>query len=575
MLFMTITIGAKRFYFEMKNNKKEYKVTLTDKGHLKTLTQYEVDKLFEFIFSGAKKYSHKENGYTVYVDEVNNKRYYKDGKEDYSLFFINNGSDATLYQEKNKNTNNSGIKEYILKNKKKMIYICCATLLAIKAAPCAEIVVAQEIANNTQTVEPITTEEALALIDSSPYLTEKEKNYFCNADYFEDVIRIAAENRSYELRKKLTNLNVKPFTIIDFILFILYDNIVDGYYNFIFDPSSIHLRNLSDGVFYRSAAHELDHLSQDFSVYKYVIEPSSSIVAFEYFGVESDSYYEAVANLRYLMEIIGPKPIIHLVYGADDSLLTQSIINYLGNEEGNKLLKEFKKRPEWVDHNKIRTYLDKMAKIKINNSSNERSIRNLLYYNRIKEPRFYFNQHAKAFSTPTLLINHVNKTYKNARDIIIKEVKYSLSEEIPFEDIPIYYSYNKYKESSIHVFYETNNDSKETPCITINMSDDSIEDELNFLRGKKIKKVILNFYTTNVEAVYEMLEGSPKLRLYVMDINGENQMIKKTIDGEYCVEKNQVIEIPSIDELFPEQVFVKENNFKQTTYNNNSFTSSK
>jgi len=44
----------------------------------------------------------KENGYDVYLDQITNyKHYLKNGKEDFLMFYLNNGIDATCYKIKN------------------------------------------------------------------------------------------------------------------------------------------------------------------------------------------------------------------------------------------------------------------------------------------------------------------------------------------------------------------------------------------------------------------------------------------------------------------------------------------
>ena len=94
----------------IKEQMNNYYINLEDKGDRKIIsiiksnnkdTKYikkdEAINLLKRILSTKLTFLRKEDEYDVYVDEVDNKRYFKNGKENYVLFFINNGINAIEY----------------------------------------------------------------------------------------------------------------------------------------------------------------------------------------------------------------------------------------------------------------------------------------------------------------------------------------------------------------------------------------------------------------------------------------------------------------------------------------------
>lgn len=81
-------------YIEEEKNKNTISVIHTNKDKTKCLTEEEAKELLKTILSSALTYHEKQGEYDVYLDESDNKRYFKNGKENYNLFFENNGISA-------------------------------------------------------------------------------------------------------------------------------------------------------------------------------------------------------------------------------------------------------------------------------------------------------------------------------------------------------------------------------------------------------------------------------------------------------------------------------------------------
>ena len=108
--------GIYNFY----SDNKSFYVTHTNKERIRTLKKDEICRLMDNIFSSEMRYSHDENGYQIYLDAANNKRYFKNGKEDLIKFLYNNGTTSICFsieKDNQNNQNNNTGKRYLLKTK--------------------------------------------------------------------------------------------------------------------------------------------------------------------------------------------------------------------------------------------------------------------------------------------------------------------------------------------------------------------------------------------------------------------------------------------------------------------------
>ena len=84
-------------YIEEEKDKNTISVIHSNKENTKCLNEEEAKELLKTILSSALTYQEKQGEYDVYLDEADNKRYFKNGKENYNLFFENNGISAIEY----------------------------------------------------------------------------------------------------------------------------------------------------------------------------------------------------------------------------------------------------------------------------------------------------------------------------------------------------------------------------------------------------------------------------------------------------------------------------------------------
>lgn len=101
MLVLIIHKDKNRYYVNLskKDNKNILSVICANSNETKCLTKEEASSLFNELLYSKLKYKEKENDYDVYLDENNNKRYFKGKIEDYKLLFQNNGVSAIKYKD--------------------------------------------------------------------------------------------------------------------------------------------------------------------------------------------------------------------------------------------------------------------------------------------------------------------------------------------------------------------------------------------------------------------------------------------------------------------------------------------
>ena len=90
------------YYIQLnvKNNVDELSIIHVNDNIVEPLSKDKARNLFKTLLSSKLTYKGKEEEYDVYLDEANNQRYFKDGKENYFMFLENNGEDAIRYYVK-------------------------------------------------------------------------------------------------------------------------------------------------------------------------------------------------------------------------------------------------------------------------------------------------------------------------------------------------------------------------------------------------------------------------------------------------------------------------------------------
>ena len=381
------------YYINLNNEDKTISIIHSNRNKTKCLTEEEAIYLLEKILSSNLTYKEKYNDYDVYLDEANNKRYFKDGTEDFKMFFYNNGINYIKYKLFDKNN----ISKLFRINKEETIFVIIIGIAAILLIPEYRYKFIDSIYSNE-----ITYDTAKELIMDSENLTIEDKIYLCNEDFLNDVINVSNSNRNYSLREKLNNIKInnyeeedKPHTL--------------GYYSSL-EPNVIYMREdiIPDNFdsYKDTLSHEFVHLLQNESEYLYIHEASAELLSYEYYNDKVNSYEEEVLRLRVLMEIIGPQPILECNFSENDSSFEKAIKEYLEEDDAKRLLELFKscsddfydQEKETKINNEVDSLLSTMYFNKYNKDINNDELIKAIYKNNYSIKRYYFNQNKEGFS---------------------------------------------------------------------------------------------------------------------------------------------------------------------------------
>lgn len=327
-----------------------------------------ISVLKDLVTCHKKKFLYKKE-YEVYLDEQTGyKHFYKDGKENYTKFFYENGYNAILYKE---NSNKFNIKNFAVNGIK--ICISITLFLAIFNIANNTLNNPNEITNTkieyTQNKEiTIDSSKFKDYILSSENLTKEDQQLLINEIFFEDLSKTKiTEDRVSSIDEKMTNITInvdeqnKPT-----------DNTL-GWYNDLF-PNII---NVADGNDNDTKIHEFIHLVQEYSEYSYIKEACADLISSEYYNVENLEYSEAVSRIQFLMELIGPEPIWNLNFSGNTEEFESKIYEILPEEEAKIFLDLLKDSPANLtieeskqQNDEIDSYLYKIYNI-LTNENNE------------------------------------------------------------------------------------------------------------------------------------------------------------------------------------------------------------
>ena len=81
-------------HLDKKDSYSEFSIVHVNDTIIETLSKNDAISLILKLLSSELTFKEKENDYDIYLDEANNKRYFKNGNENYFLFFKKNGVDA-------------------------------------------------------------------------------------------------------------------------------------------------------------------------------------------------------------------------------------------------------------------------------------------------------------------------------------------------------------------------------------------------------------------------------------------------------------------------------------------------
>ena len=183
----------------------------------------------------------------------------------------------------------------------------------------------------------ITLEEMKNLIYSSTRLTDEEKAFLYNEDFFADILPYInqSERMKFIYRSKFDDLDIKNINSIMFNTLTPYQ----GFY--LWNPSHnlyVHEYDGVDNGKDHTLSHEFLHSTQDTNTYAFFMEPVAEMMSSEYYGGEIDCYKSTIKSLKVLMEIIGTEPIKQYVFTGDFSMIEERVKPNLSEEEYSEFL---------------------------------------------------------------------------------------------------------------------------------------------------------------------------------------------------------------------------------------------
>ena len=422
-----LKIKNKKIYIDIENNKiisYYYKNKQRRDISLEALN-YIVTKLF--FNQSQEKFLYEENGYQVYKNiETGYKHYYKNDKQDYIKFYLENGNNAILNKEistlltkkLSKAKQKVTIPKFIKFGQALLIgsSLYFGSLEVTEKVTMRQIEIEKEVSEILKDIEELIDQEnplsekmeyttILEYINDSENLTEEQKMLLSNKNLIIDISNTPmTEDRIADLETSLTDIQIVLFTQDD-IEENNYRQENDlakqtGYYNLL-EPNILHIADLTD---INTICHEYIHLLQDNNEYHYLREASAEIIASEYFYNKINSYYSPIIRTRVLMEIIGTDPIWELNFSGKTDRLEEILDTYLSSEESEELKELFMISPSQYNaadleeiNQEIDQYLSKLYTSIYNEPIENNEIINYLYnnsaiyYTTSETPRHYFS----------------------------------------------------------------------------------------------------------------------------------------------------------------------------------------
>lgn len=386
---------------EKKDNVYEISFTMVTNDNIKALSKEEIRSLLKTILSSNLTYKEKWNDYDVYLDEANNKRYFKNGRENFFMFLENNGVSAINYFNKISKTSKSKSYNIIAANIAFSLILSSMALIPFAG----DIQIRERLDTTVSSFINLSADELIDSIQSSKYLTDEEKEFLCNEDFFNFVIENSDPIRNYSLRKAFDEVKIETFT----------ENEVknaDGYFDPL-HPNTIYIleSNMNNGDVNELIIHEFIHLIQSSSTPSYIKEASVEMFKSEWYGKPNIAYQECVKRTKVLMEIIGPGPIIDVNFKSDNKSFINALSEYLSPEETENLLALLNTASTDIvdpnfDMNSVNSSIDSyLAKMYYNKTGKNIEDDNMIkqIYTNGAPTRFYFNTKRESYNKDYLL----------------------------------------------------------------------------------------------------------------------------------------------------------------------------
>ena len=423
----------------VKDNESEISITHVNDQGVESLKEKEAINLLKILLSSKLTYKGKEEDYDIYLDEANNKRYFKDGKENYFKFLENNGTDAIMYLTKISKKHSPRWQKIVVGGIVFTIIISSSGLIHLAN----KVKYVEEPQSTLVSIEPISSEEMINLINESQNLSEEEKQIIAQQTYFQFILNNAdSETYSHKIRNAFTDISIKE--INDEV-----DKTTFGYYNPV-DINTIHMRIDMRGSkeYEKVLAHEFIHMTQVPNQYRYIQEGCAEIIRKEFFNQPYYGYGDMLWRIKILMEIIGPQPVIDCNYQSDPKSFEESIKKYLNEQDAERLLELFTTTAQshyqsaeelYKVNDEIDELLSKMYTKKTGKSIKEDKLIQDMYNSndftikRSVYDRTYFNANSANYNSSSIVVEETKTVQLNIEDALkennIKEFRYMVQEK--------------------------------------------------------------------------------------------------------------------------------------------------
>ena len=549
-----------------------------------SLNNEEWNRLLNDMFSGEKNFLERKDGYDIYIDSMNNKRFIKDGVEDLEKLLKVNGKPAILFQENSTNVSGETSKVLSLKGKRgyrySLLFISFLLNMKIMSSPPFMVKLDENenkyrtISTREMDVEPITLDEMYKKINECKTYEEYQKDVLANKYFLEDVYSILDEKSKKELALYYDKLGIEYFSEQE-----KEDRPNTAGYVRSTEHGLIHLRDRDKEKFHDNGPHEFVHVNQQNMIYNYVDEAVAEIVQEEYFNISTRTYYEARKNISILMEIIGPEPIMRLSFNDEIENFEKIIKSYLDKEDANILLNEFKLEATKIEykgsilkeanHELIREMLGKMYEKKYPGKKMEDDPIIQQYLNENTEfmyNRYYLNQHTEEFYISKEMILDTYSPFNNIENQLSK-ISYIEKDSLTKEEALECINNNTLKDEEKLTITFMEEDIKNT--IVINKS--NIENNtkiqgmndvtvLDILNNPNIK--IINIEKSNdinikeprentIQSIFSENKSLQKINITFKD--GSKAHVVRNKKENLYVQKKDLVYVKSIAEKFPSQ----------------------
>lgn len=326
-------------------------------GTVKPIGDDVTDLFKAFILSKDNTRLSNEGKYRVILDNKTGfKHYFIDKEEDFVMFYLKNGEDATQYSKRNEiiygfdykklkrekffKVGNSIIRTGIKSFLKMVLYVTILTssVLMVNAAKeigLKDFTIEKGISYYFEIRQDLTVDDLISRINSSTMLTNSQKGLLANRKYLSaitpyinktDASKIAIRRKFDDITIKYVDATGEPYA---------------GYYNSLdcgIYISDKYAPNGSEPDFFPSVAfHEFAHLCQHDCYYNVISEAMAELSK----EFDDNTVIYAYPEQRYittkLMEIIGRDPVLEYTLTDNINVISNEIKPYLSDSE----LKEF------------------------------------------------------------------------------------------------------------------------------------------------------------------------------------------------------------------------------------------